>query len=146
MPPQPNIPNNAEIDEALKEFEAKSKDTQPAHLTEESRPKIQNVITPQKSANITQDTEGVYFGEDNSYKEKALKLYQEANTSKLVKVVMKSSGGSIKSQKQAEWILFIFVLVALGISFYLFFGFKTRSTNLSAQDSFLVPKPALAPN
>jgi hypothetical protein len=121
MPPQPNIPNNTEIDQALKEFEAKSNNPRPSEPTEPS-PKIQAVITPQKSTNLNVGTEGVSFNEDNSYKYKAVKLYEETSTPKMVKMVMKSSGGIIKNQKQAEWILFGFVVVAMGVSIYLFFG------------------------
>jgi len=40
----------------------------------------------------------------------------------MVKAVIKYSGGAVKNQRQAEWILLGFVVVAIGISIYLFFG------------------------
>lgn len=41
---------------------------------------------------------------------------------KVVKLVMKASGGAIKEQKQAEYVLLVFVIIALVISMFLFFG------------------------
>jgi hypothetical protein len=45
---------------------------------------------------------------------------------KMDQLIMKWSGGAIKEQKQAEYILLGFVIVALAVSFFLFFG-ATRS-------------------
>lgn len=41
---------------------------------------------------------------------------------KIVKLVIKLSGGAIKEQRQAEYILLLFVLIIFFISFYLFFS------------------------
>lgn len=41
---------------------------------------------------------------------------------KMVKLVMKLSGGAIKEQKQAEYVLLGLVVLMLGLSFYLFFS------------------------
>jgi hypothetical protein len=49
------------------------------------------------------------------------KFYNEATTPKIVQLVTKLSGGAIKEQKQAEWILFWFVVVAICISLCLVF-------------------------
>jgi hypothetical protein len=78
MDEEVKIPNNLEIDQALKEFNAKSAE---------------------------------------SYK--AIKFYNETDTPKMVQLVMKYSG--VKEQKQAEYILLGFVVLAIGISLFLFF-------------------------
>lgn len=52
----------------------------------------------------------------------AVKYYSETATPKIIKWVTKYSGGSIKTERQAEYLLFIFVVVAMAVSFYLFFG------------------------
>lgn len=110
-----NIPNNAEIDAALKEFEAK----QSAEQTPQA-PK--GFITPQK------EVSGISF-ETDSFKK--TNNNQEADVSKIVQLVMKWSG--VKEQKQAEYILLIFVVVALAISFYLFFGNGNTKQKISAE-------------
>ena len=104
-----SLPNNSEIDQALKEFEAESQTGQTPKATEALK-------TPPIPQN---EVEGVKF-EVPSYG--AVKYYQETETPKMVKVVMKLSGGAVKNQKQAEWILFGFVIVAIGVSLYLVFG------------------------
>lgn len=71
---------NAEIEQALKEFEAK-----------EAVPSYQ-----------------------------AVKFYNETDTPKIVKLAMKWTG--VKEQKQAEYVLLAFIIIAMLISFYLFFG------------------------
>ena len=81
MPPDANdikIPNNSEIDQALKEFEEKSK-TLPVEV-----PKLSDTPEIPKMVRL------------------AMKLFH------------------IKEQKQAEYILFSFVLVIIGISLFFF--------------------------
>ncbi len=41
---------------------------------------------------------------------------------KMVRLVIKFSGGAIKDQRQAEYVLLGVVVIMLAISFYLFFG------------------------
>lgn len=101
MNEETNIPNNSEIDKALKEFEAKSQTEQIQKAPEIPKNKV----------------EGIQF-EIPSYG--ALKYYNETDTPKMVKLVMKWSG--FKEQKQAEYVLLGFVVVAIGISLFLFFG------------------------
>ena len=106
MKEETNISNNSEIDKALKEFEAKSETEQ----------------TPEdsKSSEVPKHkVEGIQF-EVPSYG--AVKYYNETTTPKMVKLVMKYSGGAIKEQKQAEYVLLAFVIVALIISGFLVFG------------------------
>jgi hypothetical protein len=105
MPPISS--NNSEIDEALKEFEANSNKEQ----------KIKGIITPQTSAVPAREVEGIKF-ETDSYK--SVEKNNEPEIPKMVTTVMKWSG--FKDQKQAEWVLLIFVIVAITISLYLFFG------------------------
>ena len=50
---------------------------------------------------------------------KAVKFYNQTNTPKIVRLVMKFSGGAIKEEKQAEYVLFGFVVVAVIISVFL---------------------------
>ncbi len=129
MPPIP--PNNSEIDQALKEFEAKSNQEQAAR----------GIITPQPSSVLPKEVEGVKF-EIPSYG--AVKYYEETDTPKMVKLVMKWSGS--KEQKSAEWILLAFVIVAISISLYLFFGGsspKLSSKNKEALDQMLQQHPEL---
>lgn len=136
MPPQPT-PNNSEIDQALKEFEAKS--TEGQSVPSQGHP-ISAVITPQSSQTPSHKVEGVSFDTDiESYK--AIKIYNETATPKMVKAVMKLSGGAVKDQRQAEWVLLGFVVVVIGISIYLAFGFNTRP-HPSARDLLLMPPPS----
>ncbi len=102
MPPETKIPDNSEINQALKEFETKSK------------------------------------AEAASYK--AVKFYNETSTPKMVQLVMKLSGGAIKEQKQAEYVLLGFAILAIIISLFLFFG------NPFADKPTLIPAmPAAGP-
>jgi hypothetical protein len=89
MEEQKNIPNNTEIDQALKEFEAKSGLEQP----------VQATITPQSPQDSIHKVEGVSFDtgtEINHYK--AIKLYEETATPKMIKAVIKISGGTVKTR------------------------------------------------
>lgn len=106
MNEETNIPNNIEIDKALKKFETKNP---------EQTQKVPEGI----SAVPKKEVEGIQF-EIPSYG--AVKYYNETDTPKIVKLVMKYSGGVIKEQKQAEYILLGFVFVAIGISLFLVLG------------------------
>ena len=65
---------------------------------------------------------------------KAVKFYNETDTPKIVKLVMKLSGGAIREQKIAEYVLFGFVLVAIFVSLFLFFGIGgTNKAKIEAQ-------------
>jgi hypothetical protein len=59
---------------------------------------------------------------------------------KMVQLVMKWSGGAIKEQRQAEYILLGFVVLAIIISLFLFFG-ASRKMNLSTQESNFLNSP-----
>ena len=80
-----DLSGNVDIQEALKEFEAKS-----------------NIEELKKSP----------FPEASKIPE----------TSKMVGWVIKYSGGYIKEERQAEYVLFGFVVLAIVVSLFLFFG------------------------
>lgn len=93
MPPDTKIPNNAEIDQALKEFEMQSGGVPQA------TPQVVTPDTPQPS-------------------------YASATTSdlpKMVRLVIKYSGGAIKDQRQAEYVLLALTILFFAVSLYLFF-------------------------
>ena len=130
MNEETNISNNTEIDQALKEFEAKSdiKQNQQASESSKSSPAPQNEV------------EGVKF-DVPSYGYGAVKYYSETNTPKVVKLVMKFSGGMIKNEKQAEYALLVFVILAMAVSFYLFFGGRGNTPSVNVEDpSLLLPE------
>ena len=57
---------------------------------------------------------GVKF-EDTGYQ--AVKYYREMATPKIIKLVMKYSGGAIKEERQAEYALLGLILVAIVLAF-----------------------------
>jgi|SRR3989344_1820731 len=58
---------------------------------------------------------------------KAVKFYNQTNTPKIVRLVMKLSG--VKDERSAEYVLFGFVIVAIAVSLFLFFGGGSSSYN-----------------
>lgn len=110
MNEQANISNNTEIDKALREFGAGSSNKSASKAPEVS-----------KTSSIPQNNvEGVTF-EVPSYK--AVK--DETGTPRIVKLVTKWFG--LKEEKQAEYVLLAFVVLAILVSLYLFFGVKSAS-------------------
>ena len=108
MSEETNIPINPEIDKALKEFEEKD--------TEQKQEKLKVL----KTSSIPPKEElGIKFETDN-WKKNVPSLVDD--TPKMVQLVMKLSGGAIKDQRQAEYVLLGIVGVFLLISFYLFFS------------------------
>jgi hypothetical protein len=125
MSDETNIPKNQEIDNALREFEVKSQSEEKQKTPETL---IAQAIPPR-------EVEGMGF-ENISYG--ALKYYKETTTPKMVKMVIKYSGGAIKDQKHAEYILLAFVAIALIVSgFFVFSGIKNsgakRLTNIQIE-------------
>ena len=115
-----NIPNNTEIDKALKEFEAGNAE-QKQKASE--APKVSEV--PQNEVG------GVKF-EVPRYG--AVKYYNETTAPKMIQLTMKWFK---VGQRQAEYILFGFVIVAIGISLYLFFGGKSDTSPINITDPAL---------
>jgi len=110
MPP---TSNNQEIDQYIKEYEEKSGESH----------NIQPIIIPQTSKNPSKQMEGVYFDTDKA----TTKTHNETSTPKMVQLVVKYSGGIITNQKQAELILLVFALLAIGISIYLMSGLGNKN-------------------
>lgn len=102
MPPETKMPDSAEIDQALKEFEMKSNQEQTQQTTTSS---------------------------------------QTSEIPKMVQLVMKYSGGAIKEQRQAEYVLLGFVFVVIAISLYLFFGGTTNKVKSPTFDLINRPQP-----
>ncbi len=44
------------------------------------------------------------------------------NSAKMIRWIIKNSGGVVKNKKQASLVLFLFSLIAFSVSLYLFFG------------------------
>ena len=105
MPDPTIIPNNSEIDKALKEFETKNAEQK------------QQILETLKTSPIPQkEVSGISFETDNL---KRVNYDQETDIPKMVQLVMKWSG--VQVQKQAEYILLIFVIVAIIIAIGIFF-------------------------
>ena len=81
------------------------------------------------SAEISQALKEFESKSADSYK--AVKFYNEKDAPKIVKLAMKWSGGLIKEQKTAEYALFGFVVVAIAVSLFLFFGGSSSVGNPS---------------
>lgn len=113
MPPQSPTPNNQEIDQALKEFQTQS--AQPTTPGQVPAAPVPPVITPQAPPDS-----GIEFETDKLQADryKAIKLYEESRTPKVVKLVMKASG--VGDQKKAEYFLFFVVVVMMGVAVVLF--------------------------
>lgn len=94
MPPDTKIPNNFEIDKALKEFEIQASAQQ----------------TPQAGQ---------------------IPKASDSDLPKMVRLVIKCSGGVIKEQKQAEYVLLGLVVLMFALSFYFFFGGKPAKQKLA---------------
>lgn len=62
------------------------------------------------------------FEEDN-WKQSIPSLDDE--TPRIIKLVIKLSGGAIKEERQSEYVLLAFVLLAIGVSIYLLIGIKS---------------------
>ncbi len=100
---QEKLQGSLEIQNALKELEIPNAEQAPKAVDEVS----------------THEVEGIKFESDSW---KALKFYQETIPPKIVQLVMKCSGGLIKEENQASYILSAFAVVLIIISLFLFFG------------------------
>ena len=107
MPPDIKIPDNSEIEKALKEFEMQSEQQV------QRSPEVLGVYNaPQKKVS------GIEFQTD-SYR--MAKSSTGTDVPKMVRLVMKLSGGAIKEQKTAEHVLLGIALLMFLASFYFFF-------------------------
>ena len=62
----------------------------------------------------------VEFETDNSWQ--AVKYYRETTTPKIIQKVIRYSGGYIENERQASYVVLGFVVFAIIISLFLFFG------------------------
>ena len=88
------------------------------------------------------EPKGIEF-ETDSYK--AVKFYDQTNAPKIVKLVMKYSGGAIKEEKQAYWVLFGFVVMAIIVSLFLFFGRTAKEAKIEAPAGYKIIYPENMP-
>lgn len=72
---------------------------------------------------------------------RAVKYYRETSTPKIIRWTMKLSGGLIKDEKQASYFVLGFVVVAIIVSLFLFFG----GGSFSYQEKIITPIPAAGP-
>ena len=79
--------------------------------------------------------------ETDSYQ--AVKFYHETAIPKIIQWTMKYSGGTIKDQRQAEYVLLGFVVLAIIISLFLFFGTSSTSTNKAGINQMMQLHPDL---
>ena len=97
------IPHSSEIDKALEEFEAQSKGVAQS----------ENPVAPQRAV------EGISFETDDY---KAARFSSLEENPRMVKWVIKYSGGLIKDKKQAEYVLLGVVVTMFILSFFFFFN------------------------
>lgn len=71
--------------------------------------------------------------------------YFQTPTSKIVQWVIKYSGGTVKNEKQANYVLIGFVVVAVVISLFLVFGGGSGKTKFEAPPGQKIIYPENAP-
>ena len=82
---------------------------------------------------------GVKF-QDSGWR--AMKDYRESETPKIIRWVIKYSGGLVKDKKQAQYVLLGFVLLVIIISLFLIFGGGGESISKKpSSDLINIPQP-----
>ena len=66
-------------------------------------------------------------------------IAQKEEAPKMVSLVMKYSDGLIQSKKGADYVLLFFVVIALFVSLYLFFGGKKSTSTYTPDRSQVLP-------
>ena len=66
------------------------------------------------------DDSGVKYTDETGWR--AMRYYREPQSPKLIQWVLKYSGGLIKDERQANYVLVGFAVLAIGISLFLFFN------------------------
>lgn len=113
MPPEIKTPTSAEIDKALKEFEM-----QKSGISQTSQDPTSPVITPKDIPKGLDDL-GIHFEED---KWRQATPSSALKTPKMIQLIMKYSGGAVKDEKQASYVLFCIVIINISIAAFLVFG------------------------
>lgn len=105
MPEDIKIPNNAEVDQALKEFEMKNSGAEQVS---------QAPTSPKDSGNLD-----IHFEEDQWKQSMSSSL---PKTPKMMQLIIKYSGGAVKDEKQASYVLLAIVIINISIAAFLVFG------------------------
>lgn len=73
---------------------------------------------------MSENNDGSMFKEDMPFSGGSAQngISSQGLQGKLVRLIMKVSGGAVKSERQAIYVLLGLVIVMFGVSFYLFFG------------------------
>ena len=118
-------------EEAFKEFQLQHSHNQPESVTKQDAPK-------QKIETVTQVIPGIEealkkFEEKSiieQQQKKPLENKREPQTPKMVRLVIKYSGGLIKEERSAEYVLLGFAILFFSVSLYLFFRGNITSKNV----------------
>jgi len=71
------------------------------------------------------DDSGVKYTDETGWR--AMRYYREPQSPKLIQWVLKYSGGLIKDERQANYVLIGFAVLAIIVSLVLLFGFHTKT-------------------
>ncbi len=124
MPPNVKPPTQAEIEEAIKKSHEAAKPVIPVNQAESidtGNPEIGAALAEFEKTQGGMMKSQVKDTVDVMSSQK-IEIPEDVGTPKMVQRLIKWSGGAIKDQRQAEYILLAFVVIAMGISLYLFFG------------------------
>ena len=122
MPEDMKIPNGFEIDQALKEFEAKKAEQIPKPLEAPAKPpEAPKVSVTPDNSEISQALKEFEVKSSVEQVRKIPEVSKNSDLPRMVRLVMKLSGGAIKEQRQAEYVLLGFAIVFFSISMFLFF-------------------------
>lgn len=142
MPPETKIPNSSEIDKALKEFEL-SRKSNPGQT--QNIPEAPKVVETPSNSEIDQAVQEFQIKSTLEKTEEVQEVSKASELPKMVQFVIKYSGGAIKEQKQAEYVLLGLVVLMLAVSFYLFFGGGNKQQKLTPaqleQQMRMMPPP-----
>ncbi|HTE48547.1 MAG TPA: hypothetical protein VK675_01405 [Candidatus Paceibacterota bacterium] len=108
MPPETKIPNNQDIDLALKEFEAKSTGQETGKVNE--GPKTPETFD---TSDIDQALKEFEIKSRTEQKRETPETSKDSDLPKMVRFVIKFSGGLIQDQKQAEYVLLGVVILII---------------------------------
>jgi hypothetical protein len=117
MNEETKIPNNAEIDKALREFEMQKSNVAVAQAVPEP-PKAPEASADLEIAEALKEFEAKSGAEEVQPSGEVLKT---AGMPKMVVLVIKYSGGAVKDQRTAEYILLALTAAMFALSFYFFF-------------------------
>ena len=86
---------------------------------------------------------GVKF-EDSGWR--VMKYYRQPGTPRIVQWTMWYSGGLVKDERQAQYVLLGFVVAAIAVSLYLFFGAGTGTQQQFTPENFTpITRPTVSP-